>query len=86
VNETQKPLENDDEIPAAAPCLKPGGGKFLGGDQSVDNRNEMRNLSGLRMSVIVSPRHSRPARRAKPVSSRTLSMYEKGITHDKSYP
>tara|TARA_R100000935_G_scaffold2712_1_gene7474 strand:+ start:6234 stop:8990 length:2757 start_codon:yes stop_codon:yes gene_type:complete len=78
VNETPETPENDDEIPAARPVYD---------GPSVDIEHEMRtSYLDYAMSVIVSRAIPDLRDGLKPVHRRIIySMYEKGITHDKSY-
>ncbi|WP_448326441.1 DNA gyrase subunit A [Sulfitobacter sp. M13] len=78
MNETPETHENDDEIPAARPVYD---------GPSVDIEHEMRtSYLDYAMSVIVSRAIPDLRDGLKPVHRRIIySMYEKGITHDKSY-
>ncbi|MEH6673071.1 MAG: DNA gyrase subunit A [Sulfitobacter sp.] len=78
MNETPETPENDDEIPAARPVYD---------GPSVDIEHEMRtSYLDYAMSVIVSRAIPDLRDGLKPVHRRIIySMYEKGITHDKSY-
>jgi DNA gyrase subunit A len=78
VNETPETPENDDEIPAARPVFD---------GPSVTIEHEMRtSYLDYAMSVIVSRAIPDLRDGLKPVHRRIIySMYEKGITHEKSY-
>ena len=78
MNETPETPENDDEIPAARPVFD---------GPSVTIEHEMRtSYLDYAMSVIVSRAIPDLRDGLKPVHRRIIySMYEKGITHDKSY-
>ncbi|MGY9039779.1 MAG: DNA gyrase subunit A [Rhodobacterales bacterium] len=78
MNETPETPENDDEIPATRPVYD---------GPSVDIEHEMRtSYLDYAMSVIVSRAIPDLRDGLKPVHRRIIySMYEKGITHDKSY-
>ena len=78
MNETPETPENDDEIPAARPVFD---------GPSVTIEHEMRtSYLDYAMSVIVSRAIPDLRDGLKPVHRRIIySMYEKGITHEKSY-
>ncbi|WP_323802373.1 DNA gyrase subunit A [Sulfitobacter litoralis] len=78
MNETPETPENDDEIPATRPVFD---------GPSVTIEHEMRtSYLDYAMSVIVSRAIPDLRDGLKPVHRRIIySMYEKGITHDKSY-
>ena len=78
MNETPETPENDDEIPATRPVYD---------GPSVDIEHEMRtSYLDYAMSVIVSRAIPDLRDGLKPVHRRIIySMYEKGITHEKSY-
>ena len=78
MNDTPETPENDDEIPAARPVFD---------GPSVTIEHEMRtSYLDYAMSVIVSRAIPDLRDGLKPVHRRIIySMYEKGITHDKTY-